>query len=581
MTNSSDHQETSGQSPRCGQRGWAWAVAIALVLAVFAVFGRCVGFDFVNFDDRASICENPHVSHGLTKQGIAWAFTQRDAGQWQPLTWLSLMADREVFGRLPRWLHFTQPGWFHFTNVLLHAVAAVLLLLVLWQMTGRLWPAAFAAALFAIHPLRAESVAWITERKDVSERRLLHAHAGGLCGVHEACRATEGYIPIFVKRKLGQSPANVFHRPLRGGGDLPGPGIDGQTGAGHGAVRVAAVGLLAVGCMAVLRGNFKNLAWLVLEKIPLLAIAGVSCRITYWAQGDALISSAIIPWLWRVGNAMLSYVGYLGDFFYPAHLAVAYPRRDVHLPPWQVAGAVALLAAVTAAAVAARRKYPYGIVGWLWYLGMMLPVIGLVQFGVQAEADRFTYLPQIGLGIAAAWAVAEVGRRWPSQRVLCGLASTAALVALAVCAWRQTATCGDDESLWTRPWSATGGMASPMVISGVIRAGQGRIKEALDEFHKALEINPCDADAHGYLGVTLGNLGQIDEAIAEFRKALDINPRDAGTHRNLGLALEGLGRLREAADEYRTALEFNPDDDAACNRLAAIRKAKPRRQAEQ
>ena len=234
------------------QRGWAWAVAIALVLAVFAVFGQTLRFDYVNFDDNVCISDNPQVAGGLTRQGIVWAFTQRHQGLWQPLTWLSLMADREVFGRLPRWLHFTQPGWFHFTNVLLHAAATVLLFLVLWRMTGRLWPAAFVAALFAIHPLRAESVAWITERKDVLSGVFFMLVLAAYVAYTRVI--PKGDSPIFGPTlrspcpKIGSVPsAKVFPSPLRGGHGAAGPGIDGQAGLDDGAVRAASVGFLAAG----------------------------------------------------------------------------------------------------------------------------------------------------------------------------------------------------------------------------------------------------------------------------------------------------------------------------------------------
>jgi hypothetical protein len=354
------------------RRRWAWAVCIGLVAAVFAVFGQTVRFEFVNFDDDVCVYDNSHVSGGLTNQDILWAFTQRHVGAWQPLTWLSLMADSEMFGLLPGWLHFTRPGWFHFTNVLLHAAAAVLLFLALWQMTGRLWPSAFVAAVFAVHPLRAESVAWVTERRDVLSgiffMLLLGAYAAyarrAFSLLRYAAVATLLALGLMAKPVLVTAPCLLLlldYWPLgrlAGGGSAAGP-----------------------------RGIFKTVAWLVLEKVPLFALVGVSCTVAVWAQGEALMPSAESPWLWRTGNALLSYVGYLGHFFYPVHLAAPYPRRGLHLPIWQVLGAGALLAGVTAAAVAAGRKHPYGIVGWLWYLGMMLPMIGLLQFGIQAEAE--------------------------------------------------------------------------------------------------------------------------------------------------------------------------------------------------
>jgi Flp pilus assembly protein TadD len=553
-------------------RGTTTAVSIALVAAVFAVFGRTVRFDLLNFDDRASISDNPEVSGGLTKQGVVWVFTTAESGAWQPLVWLSLMADRDIFDRLPGWLHLTLPGWYHFTNVLLHAVASVLLFLVLRQMTGRLWPAALVAAVFALHPLRAESVAWVTERKDVLSGVCFMLLLGAYAAYARRKFSLLRYAAVVILLALG-----LMAKPVL----VTAPCV---------------LLLLDFWPLGRLAGG-KNLGRLVLEKIPLFALAGVSCRIAVWAQGDALVSSAFTPWSWRIGNAILSYVGYLRDFFYPVHLAVAYPRRDVPLPTWQVLAAAALLAGVTAAAVAAGRKYPYGIVGWFWYLGMMAPVIGFLQFGVQAEADRFTYLPQIGIGIALAWAAADATRRvgtvpifvaghhakrgrhengtvplarpkWP-QTAVCGLGSAAVLIALAACAWRQTSYWRDDETLWTRALDCNWENAVAHDRLGVTLAAQGRTGEAIVHFHKAVEIKPDYADAHGNLGVALGNLKRIDEAVAEFQTALRINGNYADAHGNLGLALAARGQVDDAIAEYRQALKIKPHYAAAHANLGA------------
>jgi tetratricopeptide (TPR) repeat protein len=533
------------------------AVCGFLVLAVALVFGQTVRFDFVNFDDSVCVYDNYHVSKGLTKQDIAWAFTQSEAGAWQPLVWLSLMADREVFGLLPGWLHCTRPGWFHFTNVLLHAIAAVLLFLVLRQMTGRLWPAAFVAAVFAVHPLRAESVAWITERRDVLSGVFFMLLLGAYAAYARRAFSLLRYAAVVMLLALGLMAKPVLvtapcllllldYWPLR------------------------RMFLGGVSAAAAPRDVLKNLAWLVLEKIPLFVLAGASCVATVWAQGDALISPAQSPWSWRIGNALISYVGYLGNFFYPVHLAVAYPRRDMPLPLWQVLGAAVLLASLTAAAVAAGRKYPYGIVGWFWYLGMMLPVIGLIQFGVQAEADRFTYLPQIGICLTLAWGAADVSRRWPQQRILCGLGSAAVLIALAACACRQTSYWRDSETLWTRALDCNRTNAVAHANLGVALADLGRPDEAVAEYRNALKLNRNDDKVHGNLGLALVGMGRIDEAFAEYRTALKINPRNAGTQNNLGVLLADCGRLDEASAHYQTALSVKPDHVDAHSNLGIV-----------
>jgi tetratricopeptide (TPR) repeat protein len=579
MGQDGNHRESLPQSFSPAQRRGAWAVSIVLVLAVFAVFGWTVRFDFVNFDDDICVYENPRVSNGLTKQGVVWAFTTSRARTWQPLTWLSLMADRDVFDRLPGWLHLTLPGWYHFTNVLLHAVASVLLFLVLRQMTGRLWPAAVVAGLFALHPLRAESVAWVTERKDVLSGVFFMLLLGAYAAYARRAFSLLRYAAVVALLALG-----LMAKPVL----VTAPCV---------------LLLLDFWPLGRLAGG-KNPGRLVLEKIPLLALAGGCCVLTLWAQGDALISADQSPWSWRIGNALLSYVDYLGRFFYPANLAVAYPRRNLDLPAWQVAAAAALLAGVTAAALAAGRKYPYGVVGWFWYLGMMLPMIGLVQLGAEAEPDRFTYLPQIGICIALVWAAADATRRvgtvpifvaghhakrgrhengtvplarprWRLQTAFCGLASAAVLAALAVCAWCQTSYWRNSETLWNRTLACNGRNPIAQGNLGLALAHQGRIGEAIDEFHNALKINPDDSVVHRHLGVALGGLGQIDAAVAEFRRALGIHPRDASAHANLGAALATLGRLREAAAEYESALKFDPDAIVACISLAWIRATHP------
>ncbi len=394
-------------------------------------------------------------------------------GTWQPLTWLSLMADCEIFG-------LRRPGGFHFTNVLLHALTAVLLFLVLRQMTGRLWPCAFAAALFAVHPLRAESVAWVTERKDVLSGVFFMLVLGAYVAYARRPFSLLRYAAVMAFLALG-----LMAKPIL--------------------VTVPCLLLLLdfwpLGRMAGIELRRGRLAPRRPEK-PRLAGAGKDTafrpgrpllRRHLLAQREALVSADYIPWPRRIGDAMLSYVAYLGRFFYPLHLAVAYPWRDTHtpLPMWHVLGAAALLAGVTAAVVVAWRKYPYGLVGWLWYLGVMLPVILGIQIGPEADPDRFTYLPQIGIGIALAWGVADWTRTWRRQGTVCGLAAAAVLLALAARAAWQTSYWRDSATLWSRTLEFAS--ANPIAHGklGLALAGQGQFHEAIDEFQTVLRINPA------------------------------------------------------------------------------------------
>ena len=396
-------------------------VCALLLLAVATVFGQTLRHGFVSYDDNEYVYENPQVSHGVSVQGIVGAFTQSHASNWVPLTWISLMVDCQ--------LHGLSPGGYHLTNVLLHAATTVLLCIVLCRMTGRVWPSALVAALFSIHPLRAESVAWVTERKDVLSglffmltlaayvryvrrpfspgRYLLVAFVFAL-----GLMAKQTLVSLpFVLLLLDYWPLHRVHSAAR----EDTPVLDGR------------------------RSRRFAIPWhLVVEKIPLLVLVAVSRLVTLWVQGEALAPNEHLPLWWRMSNALISYVGYLGQFFYPLGLAALYPRPGLALPLWSVCEAFLILASVTVVVFLLRRRCPYLLMGWLWYLGMLLPVIGLVQVGIASMADRFTYLPQIGLCIAVVWAVADLCRSRSCHGRVCGAASVLVLAVLMGCAWRQT-----------------------------------------------------------------------------------------------------------------------------------------------
>jgi tetratricopeptide (TPR) repeat protein len=269
----------------------------------------------------------------------------------------------------------------------------------------------------------------------------------------------------------------------------------------------------------------------------------------------------------RIANALVSYVAYLGQFFYPVGLAVFYPLPQNALPVWKILGSGLLLAGISLAVLACRRKHPYCLVGWLWYLGMLVPVIGLVQVGSQAMADRYTYLTQIGLYIALAWGAERISRRWPYRRWVGGVISVLVVTNLAWCAWQQVSYWKDDETLWTHTLACTSQNCLAHNNLGNVLAGHRRVEEAIAHYRKALEINPDDVKVHNNLGAALAHGGQIEEAIAHYRRALEINPDDVEAHSNLGVALAGRGRVDEAIAHYRKALEINVDDADAHNNL--------------
>jgi tetratricopeptide (TPR) repeat protein len=306
---------------------------------------------------------------------------------------------------------------------------------------------------------------------------------------------------------------------------------------------------------------------LILEKIPMMVLACLFSLLTVHGRtAGELAANRQYCLGWRIGNALVSYVAYLGQFFWPLRLSPCYPRRPV-LPPWQVALAAGLLVSITAIAVRWRRQRPYLLVGWLWYVGMLLPVIGLVQFGLQAEADRFTYLPQIGLAIALAWTAADACRTWPRFRPACAVAAACAVMILAVFAWRQTSYWRDSETLWTHALACTSRNAVAHNGLGDALSELGRADEAERHFQEALEIDPNYVEAHNNLGVALTGGGRIDAAIAHFQKALGIDPEYAEVHANLGAALARGGRTNEAILSYERALQLKPNLASAHNGL--------------
>ncbi len=547
-------------------RGQLLAICGLLLLAVALVFGQTVHYGFVNYDDDRAVYSNPQVTRGLTAHGVAWAFTHRHFNNWIPLTCLSHMLDCRIYG-----LH---AEGHHLTNVLLHAVTVVLLFLVLRQMTGQSWPSALAAALFAVHPLRVESVAWVTERKDVLSGLFFMLtlatyvdyvrHRPSL--VRYLAVAVFFFMGLMAKPMLVTLPAVLLlldYWPLArfaGNPCLSRTRPHGTGGASSNEANVDANSLAAVS---------RRIAFprrIMIEKLPFLLLVVVSCVATL-TQGEALAANVRYPLSWRLGNALISYVTYVTKSLCPMDLAVLYPRLSLALPLWKVFVAFLFLVGITAATLIWRRRRPYLFVGWLWYLGMLVPVIGLVQVGEQAVADRFTYLPQIGLWIALAWGAADVCRSSPYCRWLCGGAAALVLAVLMGCAWRQTSFWRDSETLWTHGLACTSGNGGAHTGLGNVLADRGRLDEAMTHYQKALEIKPDYVEAHNNLGNVLVRLNRIDEALAHYQQALKIEPDYVEAHNNLGNALVRLGRIGEAIEHHQKALEVNPDFAEAHNNL--------------
>ena len=366
------------------------AVCGLLVLAVALVFGQTVHHPFVNYDDPMHLTENPSLARGLTTTGIGWAFTTTHGNFWYPLTWLSLLLDYQIYG--------LEPWGYHLTNVLLHGATTILLFFILWRMTANLWPSAFVAALFAIHPLHVESVAWASQRKDVLSGLFFVLTIGAYLGYVRHPFSLVRYLIVVVVFAMGLMTKPVLvtlplllllldYWPLGritrwGGSCTAAPGVTVPLPPQHGVC---------------------PLRRLIIEKIPLLLLAAAFCVATPLAEGEAVMPLHSLSVLPRIGNGLVSYVAYVGQFFWPTGLAVFYPHPGNNLPLGKVVGAAVVLACVSLAALVWLRRFPYLFVGWFWYLGTLVPMIGLVQIGSYAKADRFTYVTQIGLGIALAW----------------------------------------------------------------------------------------------------------------------------------------------------------------------------------
>jgi tetratricopeptide (TPR) repeat protein len=512
-------------------------VAVALAALTLAVFAPACGNGFVNYDDEPYVTKNPHVQSGLSWSNSAWAFRSTEAANWHPLTWLSLQLDAQVY--------HLDPWGFHLTNVLWHTANTVLLFGVLRRMTGACWRSALVAALFAVHPLHVESVAWIAERKDVLST--LFGFLAMAAYVRYAARPGPGrylvvaaafLLALLAKPMLVTLPCILLlldYWPL--GRIFP---------------KSAPTGTVPPSSLSHRRA--------LLEKVPLFALAAASCSITLYAQhqGNAVHSLAALPIRVRVENALMAYVGYIGKMLWPANLAVFYPHPENTIPTWQVVGAVLLLLGITSAVLLLARPYPYLPVGWLWYLGTLVPVIGLVQVGSQALADRYTYIPLIGLFLILAWGLGDWSAAWSPVRWLVPSFATLVLLALGFWSWVQVDYWHDSRLLWSHTVLVTGDNALARYNLGMTLENEGDHTHAAEQFAWAVALNPNFADARFKLGFLLEQAGDRAGARREYEATLRANPQHAKAHNNLGVLLAREGDLDEAIRHLRDAARGDP-----------------------
>jgi protein O-mannosyl-transferase len=527
------------QAPRASRRRLVeLSVSAALAVLTLLVYSPTFHYPFVRYDDPAYVYENPHVQAGLTADGARWAFTTFDCGNWHPLTWLSLQLDAQLYGGL-------NAGAFHRTNVLLHAANAVLLFLVLSRMTGAVWRSAVVAGLFALHPLRVESVAWVAERKDVLSTLFWALTLAAY--LHYVRQPGVGrYLLVVLPFVLG-----LLAKPML--------------------VTLPFV-LLLLDYWPLGRLRPGAVRRLLLEKVPLFGLVLASCAVTFLAQahGNAVAPVEAFPPAARVGNALLAYVGYLGKTFWPVRLAVYYPHPGAAVPVGPALGAGLFLAAVTTLALGPGRRWPYLAVGWLWYLGTLVPVIGLVQVGGQGMADRYTYVPLVGVFVMVVWGMADLAQGWRLPR---GYLVAAGAAALSACAALTRAQVGHWDStlhLWEHAAAVTEGNGLAHLNLGTCYREQGRPTAARKEFEKAAALEPRAAVAHFNLGNVLADLGQPEEALAEFRTAGELDPDIPVPPNTVGALLQSLGRVEEAEAEYRRAIDLSPGDAYAHHNLGTV-----------
>jgi tetratricopeptide (TPR) repeat protein len=517
-----------GAAAEATRRMWAAAgICALLVILVFGVFGQTLQFGFVNFDDDANVVDSPEITAGISVRGIEWAFTHAQVERWAPMSILSRQIDCQIHGL---WA-----GGHHLTNVLLQASASVLLFLVLVEMTGALWRSGFVAAVFALHPLHVECVAWVSARGEL------------LCAVFFM-------LSLWSYARYARAPGRRFHYAM--------------------SILWFALGLMSKSTIVTLPvilllldywplGRLREkarLRQLLIEKTPYLVLSVASSVASVMAQRGGISKESHYSLILRAGNALVSYVIYLEKTIFPVRLAVLYPLPPNGWPAWQVAGAVVILAGVTWGVVHLRRRQPFLVMGWLWYLVMLVPVIGIVQAGDQAYADRYAYLQQIGLLVAGTWCAANCAQDLRHGRLVLGVTGGAILSLLMVMAYQQTTYWRDSVTLWRHTLGCTANNYTAHNNFGNALLDLGRTDEAAAQYREAVRINPSDPDARANLAQVMFKQGDAGEAIAQYQEALRIDPSSTTIRVHYGMDLFRLRRVEEAADQFRQALRIDPDD---------------------
>jgi tetratricopeptide (TPR) repeat protein len=521
-------------------------ISIALIVIIAAVYIQVGNYEFTNSDDIVYVTQNYHVSSGITGKNIIWAFSSVEACNWHPITWISHMVDSQFYGMNPR--------GHHLTNVIIHTASSLLLLLLLIRFTGSLWRSSFVAFLFALHPLHVESVAWVAERKDVlsaffwfltllfyseyvsKQKPTLYILSLLTFVLGLMSKPMLVTLPI-VMFLMDFWPLNRYRYEDQGQGPQPSA------------------------------SGFPLYA-LVKEKIPFFVCSLLSAVVTIYAQnkGGAVQSFVAMPIGLRIENALTSYVMYIIKMLWPQDLAVLYPF-SFSIPLWEVIGSLLFLILVSGATIRLRHRYPYLLVGWFWFLVTLVPVIGLIQVGLQSMADRYTYIPLIGLFIMIAWGVPNLARGIKHWEGTLALLACAVIIASAALTWQQLGYWRDSISLFRHALQCTTGNYYAHNNLGVALASKGDLDAAIKEYYEALRLFPNYSDPHNNLGLVLASKGDLNAAIKEYKQSLRLEPKNPYSYNNLGIALARKGDMDSAIQRFQEALRINPDNAGTHNNL--------------
>jgi tetratricopeptide (TPR) repeat protein len=548
-------------------------VCLVLAAAIVAVFQPLCRNDFIIFDDPQYITENPHVLSGLRWANVVWAFTSSYASNWHPLTWLSHMVDVQLFG--------LQPGRHHLVSLLFHAANSLLLFLVLKSMTGALWRSAFVAALFALHPLHVESVAWAAERKDVLSTFFfmltLWAYARyARCPTLSALRSSSYALAlVFFALGLMSKPMLVStpfvlllldYWPLS---RWSAQRTERRLASAGSSSRVESMRSPEISPRLEIRPN--RLFFLVLEKVPFFALSAISCVFTFAAQAKAgsVVPLEYMPFEPRLANTVMAYFGYVQKCVWPSRLTLLYLIPASCWPAWQITLTALTLAGITGLVLKSWRRRPHLVVGWLWFVGILVPVIGLVQVGSQLMADRYTYVPAVGLFIIIAWGGSELAAAFSMGKRVLAPVALLVLAAAGTVAHRQVRLWRNSETVFNHCLAVTGdGNYVAHANLGRALALENRLDEARAHVQAALRIRPGDAQMIHNLGVLCVQQGDFDAALPYLREAVRLKPALASIYRRLGEILEALGKIDQAVACYREGLRVQPDQEEICNNLA-------------